>query len=303
MMRLAGTMRLPGMMRLPGTMRFAGMRFTALHFTGSLRAFALAAFGLGLGAASASAQTTTYTAPNGYFTVQVPAGWTTDWDNDLNQVTLRRGSAMSTVQVLPLPHETSALAAEMLETTKKELIGQCKGSDELQHGQAHLAGMPAQSFLLRCPNAPPSVAGTAIAWIEKNGQKILIQYTAIAQIRTYGDDVATLDAIGQSIQPTGLPAIAVHAHHRRRTRGPGEPRLPCRLLHPDRLRGAPGQCPRRNRHATLRGILTRTSLTRANVHGESHRRHALPRRRLGLLGRSSGRLAGNAQRQERHSRG
>ena len=196
-------------------MHTTGMPFTAVGFTRSLSAFAIAACALGLGSANASAQTTTqtttYTAPSGFFTVQVPAGWTTDWDKDLNQVTLHRGSAMATVQVLPLPHETSALATEMLETTRKELIGQCKGSDELQHGQAHIAGVPAQSFLLRCPNAPPSVAGTAIAWIEKNGQKILVQYTAIAQIRTYGDDVATLDAIGQSIHPTGLPAIAIHA--------------------------------------------------------------------------------------------
>ena len=191
--------------------RAVATRFSTRWFRGGLRVFAFAACTLGIGlaaAGTASAQTSTYTAPDGFFDVQVPAGWTTEWDSQLNQVTLRRGSAMATVQVLPLPKETSAFATEMLATTKKEFFGQCKGAEELQHGQAHIAGMPAQSFLLRCLDAPPSVAGTAIAWSDR---KIMITYTVIAQIRTYGDDVATLDAIGNSIHPTGLPAAAAHA--------------------------------------------------------------------------------------------
>lgn len=185
--------------------------------TRSPRALATAACGLALGLATAGAhaqttiQTTTYTAPSGYFDVQVPAGWTTEWDKSIDQVTLRHGSTQALIQVLPLPHETSAFAAEMLDRTKKVFFTQCKTSEELQHGQAHIAGMPAASFLLRCPNAPPSVAGTAVAWIEKNERKILVTYTVIDQIRLYGDDVATLDAIGQSIHPTGLPAVAAKA--------------------------------------------------------------------------------------------
>ena len=158
-----------------------------------------------LGLGSLHAQTSTlYQAPNGLFDVAVPAGWTTDWDPKLEQVTLRHESTIAIVMAMTMPNETSAYAKTFLGMTHDEFFGQCKGSDELEHGPARLAGLSAQSFLVRCPAAPASVAGSTVAWA---GNRTLLSYTVIAPIRTYGDDVATLDAIGASVHLTGTPAV------------------------------------------------------------------------------------------------
>ena len=153
------------------------------------------------------AQSTTYKAPNGMFDVTVPAGWTTEWDKELNQVTLRRGSTQAIVLAIAMPKETGSYAKTFLGMTRDEFAGQCKGSDELEHGPARLAGLPANSFLVRCPNAPASVAGTTTTWSESAPAKVLLSYTVIAPIRTYGDDVAVLDAIGASIHLAGAPVM------------------------------------------------------------------------------------------------
>ena len=159
-------------------------------------------------AGSASAQGTLYKAPNGTFDVQVPAGWITDWDEAAAQVTLRHGSMQAIVGGLSLPSEKPEYTQTFLEATHQEMKSSCKGSEDKPRGPARLSGLAAATFFMVCPNAPPSVAAGLFTRTQAG---VVLWFIEMSQIRSYADDVQTLDAIGATVHATGTPALTARA--------------------------------------------------------------------------------------------
>ena len=162
----------------------------------------------GMVASSACAQGTLYKAPNGTFDVKVPAGWTTDWDEAAAQLTLRHGSMQAIVGGLSLPTEKPAYMQTFLEATRQEMTNSCKGSEDKPRGPARLSGLAASTFLIVCPNAPPSVAGGSFTRTQAG---VVLWFIEMSQVRSYADDVQTLDAIGATVHATGTPALTPRA--------------------------------------------------------------------------------------------
>jgi hypothetical protein len=153
---------------------------------------------------SLPAQTTTYTAPSGLFTVQVPAGWRAHYEPDLHQVSLSSGPLLAIVMVTPQNKSNALTPAQFLETTADDFSHQCPTYQAVQNGDVSLAGHLGQYSLFTCSDPKsPAVAETSAAL---TATPTLIAVTLIAPLSDYADNLPTLDAIRDSVRLTGQPA-------------------------------------------------------------------------------------------------
>jgi hypothetical protein len=153
---------------------------------------------------SLPAQTTTYTAPSGLFTVQVPAGWRAHYEPDLHQVSLSSGPLLAIVMVTPQNKSNALTPAQFLETTADDFSHRCPTYQAVQNGDVSLAGHLGQYSLFTCSDPKsPAVAETSAAL---TATPTLIAVTLIAPLSDYADNLPTLDAIRDSVRLTGQPA-------------------------------------------------------------------------------------------------
>jgi hypothetical protein len=145
----------------------------------------------------------TYTDPNGLFTVQVPAGWRTDFDPTIHQLTVSNGSLLAIFVVSPQNRTNAMTAKEFIDVTADEFATQCPTSRIAQKGDVPLAGTPGNYALFTCSDPKsPAVAETSAAL---TSTPTLIALTTISPLSRYYDSLPILDSIRDSLRLTGQP--------------------------------------------------------------------------------------------------
>jgi len=151
----------------------------------------------------ALAAQTTYTDPNGLFTVQVPAGWHSEPDATAHQVTLVNGPLLAILMVSPQNKTNAMTAKEFIDATAGEFASQCPTSRIAQSGDVALAGTPGKYTLFTCSDLKsPAVAETSAALTPTPA---LIGLTTISPLSRYYDSLPVLDSIRASLRLTGQP--------------------------------------------------------------------------------------------------
>jgi len=155
---------------------------------------------------TANAQTT-YHDPKGRYDLQIPEGWTAAPDNGVDQIIVRKGAVQATVLVSQQHKDNGMTAKEADDETVKEFYGQCPTTQVRKKGAVTLAGEPGIYTLLTCSDSKSPAVAEAASVLTDN--TVLVQFTMVAPLAKYYDNLPLLDGIRDSLRVTGATIIAV----------------------------------------------------------------------------------------------
>jgi hypothetical protein len=139
-----------------------------------------------------------YRSPDGFFTIEAPAGWAMDTEEEANELTFVNGDV--SVNVAAVKTNDGDTVDQILEINKGLLRHLCPSGEIWSEGAATVADAPGAYFTMFCPSAR---ARTIVRISAAHCQKRILIFKMSAPCAELHSVQAAIDQMMASIKATG----------------------------------------------------------------------------------------------------